>query len=264
MSEISTIFQFRDVEVRTVLIAGDPWFVAADICSAIGVSNTSQAVSYLDNDETQRIPAALISNEGRAQDSFLVVNEPGMYSLVLRSRKDRAKEFRRWVTHDVIPAIRKTGRYDLNDSQPLGITAEPQEQRKATLAKLDLSVIQAMAGIVDPQWRESLARHTWAIYKGEKPEIAAADRLLMVQPYLVERGVSKADIASIGSVFGKRVKSAYVGEHNREPEEVLALLNGRERPVKGYYERDRFLFDAVFDEHYAHLVGPMQLELDAA
>lgn len=142
------------------------------------------------------------------------------------------------------------------------------EQRKADLraqaARRDLSVIDAMGGNVGAGFKEKLVLHTWAVYKGEKPEIAAEDRLLMVQPYLVERGVSKPDIASIGSVFGKRVKAAYVAECGQEPEEVPALLNGRERPVKGYYERDRFLFDAVFDEYYTHLVGPQQLELGAA
>lgn len=152
----------------------------------------------------------------------------------------------------------------LSDQPRFAIAAESEAERRALVARLDLSVIDAMGGIVDPKWRESLARHTWATYKGEKPEIAAEDRLLMVQPYLVERGVSKADIASIGSVFGKRVKAAYVAKYNREPDEVPALVNGRERPVKGYYERDRFLFDAVFDEHYSHLVGPQQLELGAA
>jgi hypothetical protein len=154
------------------------------------------------------------------------------------------------------------------DAGQLDDLTEKIEQRKADLraaaAKRDLGVIDAMGVNAPPEFKHKLVVHTWAIYKGEKPEIAAEDRLLMVQPYLVERGISKADIASIGSVFGKRVKSAYIGEYNREPEEVPALLNGRERSVKGYYERDRFLFDAVFEEHYSHLVGPQQLELGAA
>jgi len=136
--------------------------------------------------------------------------------------------------------------------------------RKAAEAKLDLGVIEAMGSVVDPTWRESLARHTWAVYKGEAPAIEPENRMLMTQPYLLERGISKADLGSIASVFGKRVKAAYVAHHGREPEEVLAMLNGRERPVKGYYERDRHLFDAVFEQHYSHLVGPQQLEMGAA
>jgi prophage antirepressor-like protein len=264
LTEISNVFHFDDHDVRTVIIDGEPWFVASDICSAIGLSNTSQAVSYLDNDETQRIPAALITSEGRAQDSFLVVNEPGMYSLILRSRKAEAKAFKRWITHVVIPAIRKTGRFEIVGSSQPAIAADAETERRAVAARLDLSVIDAMGSIVDPTWRESLARHAWAVYKGEGPDIAPENRMLMAEPYLLERGISKADLGSIRSTFGKRLKAAYVAEYGREPEMTLAMVNGREREVKGYYERDRHLFDAVFAQHYTHLAGPQQLELGAA
>lgn len=91
-----------------MLVDGEPWFVAADVCSVLGIGNTSQAVSYLDVDERQ---AALISSEG-GERSLNVVNEPGLYSLVLRSRKPEAKAFKRWITHEVLPEIRRTGRYE--------------------------------------------------------------------------------------------------------------------------------------------------------
>lgn len=253
-------FTFHSNEIRTVRIDAEPWWIARDVCTVLEIRNVADAMSSLDEDEKG---VATTDTPGGAQQ-MAIINEPGLYSLILRSRKPQAKAFKRWITHEVIPAIRKTGRYDVSQNQPNTIAMTPDEERRALAARRDLSVIEAMGGIVDPQWRESLARHTWAVYKGEASDIAAEDRLLMVQPYLVERGVSKADIASIGSVFGKRVKAAYVAEYNREPEEVPALLNGRERPLKGYYERDRFLFDAVFDERYSHLVGPMQLELGAA
>lgn len=146
--------------------------------------------------------------------------------------------------------------------------AEEIEQRRADLrainAKRNLGVIEALGGTVDPTWRESLARHEWAVYSGTEPDIAPGDRMLMAEPYLVERGLGKADVAAIRSMFGKRLKAAYTAEYGREPEMTLGMVNGRERPVKGYYERDRFLFDAVFEEHYPHLVGPVQLELGAA
>lgn len=261
MSTITRAFDFGDHQLRTVVIGGDPWFFAADISGALGLGNPRSSLALLDEDE--KGVHAMDTPGGEQQ--VTIVNEPGMYSLILRSRKAEAKVFKRWVTHEVLPAIRKTGRYDINNSEvPAAIGVGPDEQRRATVARLDLSVIEAMGGIVDPKWRESLARHTWAVYKGETPEIAHEDRLLMVQPYLVDKGVSKADIASIGSVFGKRVKALYVAEYGKEPEEVPALLNGRERPVKGYYERDRRLFDAVFEEHYSHLVGPQQLMLGGA
>jgi hypothetical protein len=88
---------------------GDPWFVAADVCSTLGVGNVSQALSRLDGDEK-----TLISNEGApagGPPSLNLINEPGLYTLVLGSRKPEAKRFKRWVTHEVLPAIRRTGRY---------------------------------------------------------------------------------------------------------------------------------------------------------
>ncbi|QGZ16867.1 anti-repressor Ant [Mycobacterium phage Phaded] len=116
--EMSTIekFQFQNVpsaeegglvvnaEVRVVSIDGEPWFVAADVCRALGIVNPSQAVARLDDDERA------MSDIGLPM-SVNVVNEGGLYSLILRSDKPQAKAFKRWVTHEVLPTIRKTGGY---------------------------------------------------------------------------------------------------------------------------------------------------------
>lgn len=97
-------------QVRTVSINGEPWFAASDVCKALEIGNPSQAVSRLDEDEKF---TTLISNDSAAsgKSSAVLVNEPGLYSLVLGSRKPEAKAFKRWITHDVIPSIRKTGGY---------------------------------------------------------------------------------------------------------------------------------------------------------
>lgn len=94
--------------VRAVTLEGEPWFVAADVCRALGIGNSSDAVKRLDDDEH-----ALVSIEGlsRGNDKANIVNEPGLYGLVLASRKPEAKAFKRWITHEVIPSIRKTGGY---------------------------------------------------------------------------------------------------------------------------------------------------------
>lgn len=91
-------------EVRTVMVSGEPWFVAVDVCKALELSNPTVAVSRLDEDERAKF------NLGR-QGEGIIVNEAGLYSLILGSRKPEAKVFKRWITHDVIPAIRKTGGY---------------------------------------------------------------------------------------------------------------------------------------------------------
>ena len=98
--------------VRTTIIGGEPWFVAADVCRALDLGNPTRALDRLDNDERTLISIKGASN-GKPVNG---VNEPGLYSLVLGSRKPEAKKFKRWITHDVIPAIRKTGGYHVPQS----------------------------------------------------------------------------------------------------------------------------------------------------
>lgn len=91
--------------VRTIEQNGEPWFVAADVCRALEHSNVTMALDRLDDDEKAKFNLGL-----RGGDTGCV-NEPGLYSLVLGSRKPEAKAFKRWITHEVIPAIRKHGAY---------------------------------------------------------------------------------------------------------------------------------------------------------
>lgn len=100
-------------QVRTVVIDDEPWFVAADVCRALDIGNSRQAVTRLDDDEKNTVTL----NDGiPGNPEKTVVNEPGLYSLVLGSRKPEAKAFKRWITHEVIPAIRKTGGYHVPQS----------------------------------------------------------------------------------------------------------------------------------------------------
>ena len=103
------LFQNTEWKIRVVMRDGEPWFVAKDVCECLDIDNPSQAVARLEDDER-----CLISNEAlRANGDTTVVSEPGLYSLVLGSRKPEAKAFKRWVTHEVLPSIRKTGGYGI-------------------------------------------------------------------------------------------------------------------------------------------------------
>lgn len=98
-------FDFKGAALRTLTDeAGEPWFVAKDVCDILEISNPSDALKRLDDDERSRF------NLGR-QGETNIVNEAGLYSLVLGSRKPEAHEFKRWVTHEVLPSIRKHGAY---------------------------------------------------------------------------------------------------------------------------------------------------------
>ena len=124
-------------QARTTVIDGEPWFVAADVCRALDLGNPTRALDRLDNDERTLISIKGASN-GKPVNG---VNEPGLYSLVLGSRKPEAKAFKRWITHEVIPAIRKTGGYHIPQSpaeqMAQGILAAQKllAERDATIAK---------------------------------------------------------------------------------------------------------------------------------
>lgn len=106
-------FDFRGASLRTLTDeAGEPWFVAKDACDILGMSNPSMAVTALDKDEVAQIdPKDYLGSENRSNQAVNIVSEPGLYKLIMRSRKPEAKEFQRWVTHEVLPQIRRTGGY---------------------------------------------------------------------------------------------------------------------------------------------------------
>lgn len=103
-------FDFKGSALRTLTDeAGEPWFVAKDVCDILELHNVTEALRPLDDDEKSNFRISEVAqNGGRAP---IIISEPGLYKLIMRSRKPEAKEFQRWVTHEVLPQIRKTGGY---------------------------------------------------------------------------------------------------------------------------------------------------------
>lgn len=109
-------FDYEGNEIRVASVDGEPWFAAVDICDVLEVGNSRQALARLDEDEK----GVISSDTPGGRQQLAAVNEAGMYTLVLTSRKSEAKAFKRWVTHEVLPAIRRTGSY----GQPAGLSFE--------------------------------------------------------------------------------------------------------------------------------------------
>lgn len=110
------IFNYGDIPVRTVLLDDAPWWVLKDVCGVLGITNHKNVSARLDSDEKGvRLMDPL--GEGGPQQ-MTIINESGLYKVILRSDKPEAKKFTRWVTHEVLPAIRKTGSYSMAPSGP--------------------------------------------------------------------------------------------------------------------------------------------------
>ena len=100
-------------DILTVEINGEPWFVASDVCNLLGLTNPSEALTALDDDEKQ---TSVILRAGQNRKVNLI-SESGLYALVFRSRKPFAKKFCKWVTKVVIPSIRKTGSFSIDRTE---------------------------------------------------------------------------------------------------------------------------------------------------
>ncbi|WP_128426308.1 phage antirepressor [Gudongella oleilytica] len=106
------VFSYEGKEVRTIQRGGEPWWVLKDVCDVLELSNARMIADRLDSDDVSQ--AYVIDSMGRQQQTN-IVNESGLYNVILRSDKPEARKFKRWVTHEVLPTIRKHGAYLTSD-----------------------------------------------------------------------------------------------------------------------------------------------------
>ena len=144
------IFCYNGAQVRTVDIEGEVWFVAKDVCDILGLTNTTVALESLDEDDRSKFFLGRSPIHGGGGEAN-IINEPGLYALILRSNKPEAKSFSRWVRHDVLPAIRKTGKYETPTHRKIRpIPALPDEAVSAVPAlPAHSGVIKAAEKIID-------------------------------------------------------------------------------------------------------------------
>lgn len=143
MSEQLRVFESTEFgTVRTVEMNGEPWFVAVDVCRALEIGNSRQALARLDDDEK----GVILNDTLGGKQEMATVSEAGLYALVLSSRKPEAKAFKRWITHEVLPVIRQHGAYmtdatlerALNEPDFLISLATKLKEEREARAKLEL------------------------------------------------------------------------------------------------------------------------------
>lgn len=148
-------FEFKGAALRTLTDEnGEPWFVAKDVCDVLELSNVGQALARLDDDEKSSITL----NDGTpGNPNKAIVSESGLYALVLASRKPEAHEFKRWVTHEVLPQIRKTGGYihttDVDDDMTILAKAVMIGQRTMEEQKRRIAEQSEHIKVLEPKAR---------------------------------------------------------------------------------------------------------------
>ncbi|WP_109317523.1 BRO-N domain-containing protein [Pseudovibrio ascidiaceicola] len=161
-----TIFDFEEHSLRTWADEGLFWFIAKDVCTVLEIKNSRQAVTKLDSDDVR-----VISNDTNAgKRQFTAVNESGLYSLIFESRKPAAKKFKKWVTAEVLPALRQSGTYSM------GPTPQKQEDAKQVLLVNEMNA------------RANLLKEARYIY-GREAAMALWDRLGL--PEIAGEGVNE-------------------------------------------------------------------------
>lgn len=119
------LFDFENNKIRVLKINNEPWFVGKDVATILGYSNTRKALIDHVDDEDKKDGVTIRDSMGRSQLA-VVINESGMYSLILSSKLPNAKKFKRWVTSEVLPAIREDGAY-ITDNKAMQLMSDPQE-----------------------------------------------------------------------------------------------------------------------------------------
>ena len=159
------IFNYRDSILRTIERDGELWWVLKDVCNVLGIANHGNVSARLDPDEKG---VHLIDTLGGKQET-IIVNEPGLYNVILRSDKPEAKDFKRWVTHEVLPSIRRTGVYASPAMTPAQLLAaqaqmlvdmerrmnEMQDQAHVLEMKVD-NAIKALSRPAQDHWKADI------------------------------------------------------------------------------------------------------------
>ncbi|WP_424571578.1 phage antirepressor [Weissella soli] len=144
MAEEVQVFNFEQMNVRTIELEDEVWFVAVDVAKALDIKNTTQALSRLDDDERAMFN---IGRQGEAN----IISEAGLYRFIGNSRKSEAKKFTRWVTHEVLPSIRKTGSYGVRELSQEEIVGKAFmiEHNRAEKLQIENNVLKPKAELHD-------------------------------------------------------------------------------------------------------------------
>ena len=178
MNEVQ-LFNFESHEVRSLLLNNEPWFVGKDVAEALGYSKARNAIAtHIDSEDKKDAP--IQGTLGGVQE-MTVINESGLYSLVLSSKLPSAKKFKRWVTSEVLPALRKTGQYQVKELSGQELMAKALIEAQSVLAAKDKQIEQMKPKVI---FADAVATSHTSILVGELAKILKQNGIDMGQKRL--------------------------------------------------------------------------------
>ena len=232
-----TPFHYGDEQVRTYEEGGEIWFIATDVARVLGYGDATHMTRGLDSDEVR-----LHNVETRAGSrSVSAISLAGLFHVLNTARVEAARPFKRWVNHEVLPSIYRTGSYSLLGAAPTATTSFEIQAR----------VLDILKNIIARDYLEAKAKIVLARTMGDTPEIEAGARPLYIQDYLREKGATRDEVKRCSSSFGRYVREDYVAERGVEPGKRLdETSSGQVREVYAYTEADRPIFDRAWGRSY--------------
>ncbi len=248
-------FQFGNHEVRIRIDDdGNPWWVLKDVCTVLGLKDAGRAADRLEPSESMSIPQ---SSALHSELKMLIVNESGFYRLIMRSDKPEAKRFQHWVFHDVLPTLRKTGKYEVPVAEPPSYHAQLDKLRAYAefaeslnlLEDRDKLMLKDMARTLLPHYigppGESLEQKTVAEASG----FFLADRVRRLGYCLTRK--EEAQLMSKG--LARAVSQEYRQQHGKDPIRSQRFVDGAIRPVFWYSETEASWIDPLIQTWCARL-----------
>lgn len=179
MNEVQ-LFNFENHEVRSLLINSEPWFVGKDVADVLGYSNSRKAlIDHVDTEDKNTV--TIRDGITRGNPNQTVINESGLYSLVLSSKLPSAKKFKRWVTSEVLPALRKTGQYQVKELSGQELMAKALIEAQSVLAAKDKQIEEMKPKVV---FADAVATSHTSILVGELAKILKQNGIDMGQKRL--------------------------------------------------------------------------------
>lgn len=222
MSNEIQVFRNHEINaaIRTIIRDGEPWFVSVDVCTALGFANPRQAVAtHTDSDER----GVHLLDTPSSQQQMSCVSEAGVYRLIFRSRKPEAKAFQRWVTHEVLPSIRKTGTYSLGTPRTYAQALRAAADAAEALEAAEIAATNAKAQAAAAQAK------TQAVIAYAKPRVDFAHRVARTTD---EHTITEA--AKLLGVSRTHLLAVLTRRH------ILYWSNGRHLPYQQHVKNGNF------------------------